>query len=116
MEEKEKKEKFDYLAFEADAIKQLQDGKKLEGKDRVFVPLIKRIVEAGLNGEMDGPISKPKDPNRRNGKNSKRVKTVFGAVAITTPRDRNSNFEPQHSRCNVLLPLPRHTKTGESRW
>ena len=107
MEEKEKKEKFDYKAFEADAIKQLQGGKKLEGKDGVLAPLIKRLVEAGLNGEMDGHISESKASNRRNGKNSKRVKTAFGAVDITTPRDRNSSFEPQ------LLPK-RHTTLGEA--
>lgn len=44
MEEKEKKEKFEYKAFEADAIKQLQGGKKLEGKNGVLAPLIKRLV------------------------------------------------------------------------
>ena len=107
MEEEQKKEKFDYKAFEADAIKQLQDGKKLEGKDGVLAPLIKRLVEAGLNGEMDGHITESKKTNRRNGKNSKRVKTAFGAVDIITPRDRNSSFEPQ------LLPK-RQTTLGEA--
>lgn len=107
MEEEEKKDKFDYKAFEADAIKQLQEGKKLEGKDGVLAPLIKRLVEAGLNGEMDGHLTESKRPNRRNGKTSKRVKTAFGAVDIITPRDRNSSFEPQ------LLPK-RQTTLGEA--
>lgn len=107
MEEKPKKEKFDYTAFEADAIKRLQEGKKLEGKDGVLAPLIKRLVEAGLNAEMDGHITESKPSNRRNGKNSKRVKTAFGAVDIITPRDRNSSFEPQ------LLPK-RQTTLGEA--
>lgn len=107
MEEETQKEKFDYKAFEADAIKQLQEGKKLEGKDGVLAPLIKRLVEAGLNGEMDGHISESKKSNRRNGKNSKRVKTAFGAVDIVTPRDRNGTFEPQ------LLPK-RKTILGEA--
>lgn len=107
MEEEEKKDKFDYKAFEADAIKQLQEGKKLEGKDGVLAPLIKRLVEAGLNGEMDGHLTESKRPNRHNGKTSKRVKTAFGAVDIITPRDRNSSFEPQ------LLPK-RQTTLGEA--
>lgn len=105
--EKTEKEKFDYKAFESDAIKQLQEGKKLEGKDGVLAPLIKRLVEAGLNGEMDGHLTGSKKSNRRNGKNSKRVKTAFGAVDITTPRDRNSTFEPQ------LLPK-RQTTLGDA--
>ena len=31
----------------------LQLGKPLEGKDGVLAPIIKRLVEAGLNGEME---------------------------------------------------------------
>ena len=73
----------------------------------MLAPLIKRLVEAGLNGEMDGHITESKKSNRRNGKNSKRVKTAFGAVDIITPRDRNSSFEPQ------LLPK-RQTTLGEA--
>lgn len=105
--EKKQKEKFDYKTFETDAIKQLREGRKLEGKDGVLAPLIKRLVEAGLNGEMDGHLTESKTVNRRNGKNSKRVKTAFGAVDVTTPRDRNSTFEPQ------LLPK-RQTTLGEA--
>ena len=48
----ENKEKFDYKSFEQEAIKALQNGKPLEGKNGVLAPLIKRLVEAGLNGEM----------------------------------------------------------------
>ncbi len=43
--------KFDYKSFEQEAIRALQNGKPLEGKDGVLAPLIKRLVEAGLNGE-----------------------------------------------------------------
>lgn len=107
MEEKQNTEKFDYKVFETDAIKQLQAEKKLEGKDGVLAPLIKRLVEAGLKGEMEGHLSESEKPNRRNGKNSKRVKTAFGAVDIITPRDRNSSFEPH------LLPK-RQTTLGEA--
>lgn len=92
---KEEKEPFDFKAFEADAIKRLNEGKSLEGKDGVLAPLIKRLIEAGLNGEMKDHLSGSKRSNRRNGKTGKQVKTAFGHVEINTPRDRNSTFEPQ---------------------
>jgi len=92
---KEEKEPFDFKAFEAEAIKRLQQGKALEGKDGVLAPLIKRLVEAGLNGEMNAHLTGDKRNNRRNGKTGKQVKTAFGQVEINTPRDRNSSFEPQ---------------------
>lgn len=40
----------------------------------------------------------PPDGNQRNGHGRKRVKTAYGEVDISTPRDRESTFEP------VLLP------------
>lgn len=91
----EEKKDFNYSEFEADAIKRLQNGDPLEGKNGVLAPLLKRLVEAGLNGELDGHLKNRDDPNRRNGKMSKLVKTAFGQVDINTPRDRNSTFEPQ---------------------
>jgi transposase-like protein len=91
----ENKEKFDYQSFEQEAIKALQNGKPLEGKDGVLAPLIKRLVEAGLNAEMCVHLGETDVGNRRNGKSSKGVKTAFGKVDIVTPRDRLSSFEPQ---------------------
>lgn len=91
----EEKPDFNYKEFEAEAIKRLQNGAPLEGKDGVLAPLLKRLVEAGLNGELDGHLKDTDTPNRRNGKMSKLVKTAFGQVDINTPRDRNSTFEPQ---------------------
>ena len=92
---KKKKEPFDFKIFEDQAIEQLKNGKPLEGKDGVLAPLIKRLVEASLNGEMDGHLSEEKQGNRRNGKMSKQVKTAFGNVEIATPRDRDGSFEPK---------------------
>ncbi len=104
----EKKGKvFDFKSFEAEAIKQLQRGKPLEGKDGVLAPLIKRLVEAGLEGEIEDHLSDVKKKNRRNGRTGKQVKTAFGPVAINTPRDRKGSFEPQ------LLPK-RQTVLGEA--
>ena len=93
--------------FEEEALQQLRSGKRLEGADGILAPLIKRLVEASLDGELDVHISNDTAPNRRNGKQSKKVKTGFGTVDILTPRDRNSSFEPQ------ILPK-RQTTLGEA--
>jgi transposase-like protein len=97
---------FDIGKFEREAIEQLRSGKPLEGKDGVLAPLIKRLVEASLSGEMNAHLSDAKGTNRRNGKAGKQVKTPFGSVEIKTPRDRLGNFEPQ------ILPK-RQTVLGE---
>lgn len=101
------KQEFNYKEFEADAIKRLQNGEALEGKDGILAPLLKRLIEAGLNGELEGHLEESVIANRRNGKMSKQVKTAFGNVDINTPRDRNSTFDPQ------LLPK-RQTSLGEA--
>lgn len=86
---------FNFKEFEDAAVEQLRSGKPLEGKDGILAPLIKRLVEASLSGELDAHLQEDQPGNRRNGKMSKRVKTGFGTVEIDTPRDRNSSFEPQ---------------------
>ena len=86
---------------------QLRSGKPLEGKDGVLAPLIKRLVEASLDGEMEAHLVDNRPSNRRNGKTGKQVKTAFGAVEIQTPRDRQGSFEPQ------LIPK-RQTSLGDA--
>jgi putative transposase len=98
---------FDYKVFEQQALEGLKQGKPLEGKQGILAPLIKRLVEAGLEGELDAHLKEQKTSNRRNGKMRKRVKTGFGQVEIATPRDRNASFEPQ------TLPK-RQTTLGEA--
>lgn len=88
----EKKSEADKLFTEALAA--LQSGKTLEGPDGALTPLIKRLIEASLEGEMDAHLSENR-PNRRNGKGNKKVKTSGGSVDIETPRDRHSTFEPK---------------------
>ena len=86
MEEKSKSG-FDFKKFESDAIEQLRLGKKLEGKDGILAPLIKQLVEASLNGEMNAHLNGAKRVNRRNGKAGKQVKTSFshrfGTIILT---------------------------------
>jgi putative transposase len=102
----EEKGDFNFKEFEEQAVKRLRSGQSLEGKDGILAPLIKRLIEAGLNGEMDAHLEGSAKINRRNGKTGKQVKTSFGSVEITTPRDRNGSFEPQ------LLPK-RQTTLGD---
>jgi putative transposase len=92
---KKKKGTFDYNSFEAEALKLLKEGKDLGGKDGVLSPLIKRLVEASLEGEMNDHLKEKKPENRRNGKMGKQVKTSFGPVIIETPRDRDGTFQPE---------------------
>jgi transposase-like protein len=105
--EEQSKSSFDFKAFEAAALDQLRSGKPLEGKDGILAPLIKRLVEASLNSEMDAHLVDNRPSNRRNGKTGKQVKTAFGPVEIQTPRDRRGTFEPQ------LIPK-RQTSLGDA--
>ena len=47
---------FDFEAFQKEALKQLKAGKPITGKDGVLTPLIKRIVESALKGELDAHL------------------------------------------------------------
>lgn len=80
MSDKNQDKDFDYSAFEADAIKRLLNGESLGGKEGILAPLIKRILEAGLEGEMDGHLQEDPQPNRRNGKGRKKIKTGQGVI------------------------------------
>lgn len=93
MEEK----KFDFEAFVRQAGEQLRSGKPLTGSDGVFTPLLKQIIEASLEGELDNHLQETRKPgkNRRNGHASKNIQSSLGGFEIFSPRDRNSTFEPQ---------------------
>lgn len=92
-----KKEDLDAEQLFNDALKALQSGKSLEGADGALTPLIKKLVEASLEGEMEAHVAESR-PNRRNGKGKKRIRTSQGDVEINTPRDREGSYEP------LLLP------------
>lgn len=89
-------ESFNYIDFEKQAIEDLKSGKQLEGKDGILAPLLQRLLNASLDGELDAHLKETsRKPNRRNGKGSKKVKTSFGEIEIETPRDRDSSFDPR---------------------
>nr|WP_085053895.1 transposase [Candidatus Magnetominusculus xianensis] len=83
----------DFTKFQAEAIKQLKSGKPLNGKEGVLTPLIKMILEAALDGEIESHLKA--DDTGRNGRTSKVVRTDQSAFELETPRDRNSTFEPE---------------------
>ena len=73
----------------------------------LFKETIAEFMENGLEAELDEELgyskydyrSKETD-NSRNGHSSKKLKTSFGDVEISTPRDRKGEFEPQLLRKN----------------
>jgi putative transposase len=73
-----KEEKFDFEEFSRQAGELLRQGKPLTGKDGVFTPLIKRILEASLEGELDDHLQESRKPakNRRNGHTQKISKAL----------------------------------------
>ena len=80
------------------AVKELLAGKKIGGKNGVLAPLVKELVEAALEAEIESHIAEEVlqgKRNRRNGYNRKTVKSSSGEFELATPRDREGNFEPQ---------------------
>lgn len=88
-----KKEKKNAEELFNEALSALNSGKPLEGKDGALTPLIKRLIEASMEGEMDAHLGESR-PNRRNGKGKKKIKTSHGDVNIRTPRDRDGSYNP----------------------
>jgi transposase-like protein len=92
-------EKFDFEA----ALKALQSGQAITGKDGVLAPLVKQLTEAALEAELDSHLAEDVIANRKNGKSKKTVKSSSGAFELETPRDRAGTFEPKL--------VPKHQRT-----
>ncbi|MBN8707203.1 MAG: IS256 family transposase [Bacteroidetes bacterium] len=88
---------FNWKEFEKHAVSRLINGGELGGKDGVLAPLVKRLLEASLEGEITSHVEDSR-PNRRNGKIQKAVKTQYGSISIDSPRDRDGSFD------SALLP------------
>ncbi len=84
-------EKFDFEA----ALKAVQSGQSITGKDGVLGPLVKQLTEAALEAELDSHLAEEVAENRKNGKSRKTVKSTIGKFELETPRDRAGTFEPQ---------------------
>jgi transposase-like protein len=88
--------KFDYETLSKEIAAQIRSGKPLTGKDGAFTPLIKQVIEAALEGEMDEHLRESREmtTNRRNGRVRKNLKSSMGGIEIFSPRDRDGSFTP----------------------
>jgi putative transposase len=74
----------------------------ITGENGLLKQLTKALVERALESELTYELGYEKhspegknNGNSRNGKSSKTIKTDHGDLAITIPRDRKNEFEPQ---------------------
>jgi len=88
------------------ALKDLQSGKDLVGKDGVLMPLMKQLSEAMMTAEIEHHIESSDEPNRKNGTGSKTIKTGAGSFELNAPRDRAGSFEPQLIKKNQTYLTP----------
>ncbi len=92
---------FDFEAFKKQAIEGMYAGKPLNGEKGIFAPLLKHFLEAALEGELQAHLEEEKasgNTNRKNGKTTKKVKSLSGEFELESSRDRSGSFEP------VILP------------
>ena len=77
------------------------DIKNMEDINELFKEMVGSVLENGLESELDEELGYSKHDyknratdNYRNGHSKKSVKSSFGEVYISVPRDRNGEFEP----------------------
>jgi putative transposase len=76
-------------------IQELYKGGSLS---EIMAPLLKRVVESALAGELSAHIESENlegISNRRNGRQSKQIRSEYGPIEIESSRDRNGSFEPK---------------------
>jgi putative transposase len=78
--------------LEQELLSRIKGGSGLQS---ALAPLIKRVMQAALEGEMDAHLEKTEQENRRNGRSTKLMKSSSGEFELEVPRDRISEFEPQ---------------------
>lgn len=86
----------------AKAILEQYNCKNVEDMQDAIKDIFGPMFEAMLQGEMDSHLGYesndhgPKSTeNRRNGYNSKTLKSTYGDIPVEVPRDRDASFEPQ---------------------
>jgi putative transposase len=96
----------DYMPAPETVLQELSSAESMDdffGKDGIFARLFGKIMEALLEAEMSEHLGYEryeakgrKSGNSRNGHSKKKLQSSAGAdVAVSVPRDRNSEFEPQ---------------------
>lgn len=76
----------------------LKSKKGLLGKESPFSEILQGMVDTMLDAEIDSFLTEERASgvsNKRNGKTVKRVKSEIGDIHVSTPRDRNGDFEPE---------------------
>ena len=81
---------------------ELSDITSMEDIQSLFKETIAEFMEKSLDAELEGELGYSKydyrnkeTDNSRNGHSSKTLRTSFGDVEVSVPRDRKSEFEPQ---------------------
>ncbi|MEM5558389.1 IS256 family transposase [Aliarcobacter cryaerophilus] len=82
--------------------KQIQEGKEisLDGILEEFKNLLRESIQTASEVEMTSHLGYDKhqesdNPNYRNGTNKKTLKSKYGEIDVSIPRDRDGTFEPQ---------------------
>ena len=94
-EEKERRAKIRELL-------QMGNVRSMEDIQNLFKESIGEFLENGLEAELDEELGYSKydyknkeTDNSRNGHSDKRLRTSFGDIGVSVPRDRKGEFEPQ---------------------
>ena len=81
---------------------QLANIGSMDDIQRLFKETIAEFMENGLDAELDDELGYSRydyksmnTDNSRNGHSSKTLRTSFGDVEVSVPRDRQGEFEPQ---------------------
>ena len=84
----------------------------------LFKETIAEFMENGLEAERDEDLGYSKydyknkaTDNSRNGHSSKNLRTSFGDVEVSVPRDRKGEFEPQLLKKNQTSIICTHSNT-----
>ena len=76
----------------------LYSKKPVLGEDSPFSEMLQSMVNTIMDGEMESFMTEEREQgknNKRNGRTVKKVRTNTGNIWVETPRDRNSEFEPE---------------------
>ena len=83
--------KFDMEA----AVKALREGKDLIGQDGILTPLLKQLIEAAMQADLEDHLLSEDQSNRKNGRTPKAMQSSAGEFEMNIQRDRSARFEPQ---------------------
>ena len=88
--------KLDQTQLEA-LTKDIQTPEEMSG---LYAQMLQHMINRSLDAELTAHLGADAEafgspPNKRNGRTTKRVQSLSGALAVETPRDRDGSFEPQ---------------------